>query len=263
MKIFVLNTGGAIGMVGKRPHRAKMGAELFEPASIRKTLKLTYANFGRPTDPTNITISDRIRVARAVAAAYEGHDGFLLLHEADGVVETCAMLSMVFKLSLQKPLIVVGSRTPADQPASDARMVLGQALDALDALHQLRLVGVYTVSNGEIWHGGRLQRRSASDHTVHTPGMWSLGTIWPRVDLAHGIYQRDFRFRDPALTSEGIQLVQSSKSALRYSRFLPISRLPCLSMRSVLVPLAVRSSRLKEAFLPENGTGIRFRGQTL
>src|SRR5437773_541941 len=124
IKVYVLNTGGTLGMVGKPLRPAKSAAELMEGINIPPELDINVADFKLRQDSTNILHSDRLLMARQIAENYKTHDAFVIMHGTDSMAETAAAFCMFFKLSLQKPLILVGAQMSKDEPGSDVQLQL-------------------------------------------------------------------------------------------------------------------------------------------
>lgn len=101
MRVYVLNTGGTLGMVGHPLRPAKSATELLKGISIPDGITLTLEDFPTRQDSTNVMHQDRVQMGKMVEAAYEEHDAFVILHGTDSLAETCSFLAMLFKQSLQ------------------------------------------------------------------------------------------------------------------------------------------------------------------
>ncbi len=187
MKIHVLNTGGTLGMVGKPLRPAKSAKELLAGISLSKNFRLTLEDYPRRQDSTNINHRDRVGFARAIRAAYNGHDAFVILHGTDSLAETCAVLGMVFKLSLQKPVFVIGAQMTKDESGSDVPMQIANTFRVASVFKQNGIVGVYSVCIGDVLHGSRIRKRRDSDFAAfYTPGRPPVAQAWPRVMILEG-----------------------------------------------------------------------------
>src|SRR3989344_1324045 len=109
MKVHILNTGGTLGMVGEPLRPAKSAQELMQGVGVPGDFELTLVDYPERRDSTNHNNEDRTGFARAIEQAYDENDAFVVLHGTDSLGETCALLGMTFKLSLQKPIFVIGA----------------------------------------------------------------------------------------------------------------------------------------------------------
>src|SRR5438105_1194866 len=98
IKVYVLNTGGTLGMVGKPLRAAKSAAELLEGINVPSEVELTIDDFKFRQDSTNILHSERLMMARQIAENYNTHDAFVIMHGTDSMAETAAAFCMFFKL---------------------------------------------------------------------------------------------------------------------------------------------------------------------
>ena len=67
MKVYVLNTGGTLGMVGKPLRAAKSASDLLEGTLVPENVELTLVDFKFRQDSTNILHSERVLMARQIA----------------------------------------------------------------------------------------------------------------------------------------------------------------------------------------------------
>lgn len=205
MKIFVLNTGGTLGMTGKPLRAAKSAAELLEGISIPKEIETTLTDFKYIRDSTNILHSERVMMARQLAEVYHQHDAFIVLHGTDTLAETAAAFCMFFKRSLQKPLIIVGSQMTKDEEGSEAPMQLSNTFRVAYEFSKHNIVGVYNVCIGDVWDGSRLKKRAESDFMAfYTPGRYAVAKIWPTIHLGTGLREKDnvLAVQNPRLDTE-------------------------------------------------------------
>jgi len=202
MKIYVLNTGGTLGMAGKPLRPAKSAKELLKGIKIPRGIELTLEDFPLRQDSTNVMHQDRVRMGEMIAKAYEDHDAFVVLHGTDSLAETCAFLCMLFKLSLQKPLFVIGAQMTKDESGTDVPMQIANTLRVADAFVRNNVVGVYNVCLGDVLHGARVRKRRESDFAAfYTPGVHPVAQAWPRVLIKEGA-----RKHDGVLAVQGLRL---------------------------------------------------------
>lgn len=202
MKIHILNTGGTIGMAGEPLKPAKSATELLEGIKISGDAEHTLEDFPLQEDSTNWKITDRVRMAECIEKAYEDHDAFVVMTGTDTIAETAATFCMIFKESLQKPLVVVGAQMAKDEEGTDAIKQISDSLRAARLFVKKECVGVFSVSVGEVWDASRLKKKneSAPDY-LHTPGRGPMAHVYPHVRLEPGI-----RKRDPRVFVQGLRL---------------------------------------------------------
>lgn len=244
MRIHVLNTGGTLGMTGKPLRPAKSAVELLEDINIPKDVELSLYDFEKRQDSTNISHSERVQMAEIIAAAYDDHDSFIILHGTDSLGLTTAALSIIWKRSLQKSIFVIGAQMSKDEPGSDVSMQLANTMRVAESFHRNKIVGVYSVCIGDVLHGGRIMKRRESDpNAFHTPGMQPVAQCWPQILLRTGL-----RYKDPERDVLGQRLdtqFEPQVATYKVSADIP---------PWVLMDL-VRSNRLKGAILECRGAG--------
>lgn len=202
IKVYVLNTGGTLGMVGKPLGPAKSASELMEGINIPPEIELNLADFEYRQDSTNILHSDRLLMAKQIAENYLAYDVFVILHGTDSMAETAAAFCMFFKLSLQKPLLLVGAQMTKDELGSDVELQLSNTFRVASAFHRYNVVGVYNICIGDVWDGSRLRKRAESNFLAfHTPGRHPVAKIWPHIHLDEGL-----RYKDQNLAGEGLKI---------------------------------------------------------
>ncbi|MBU1036419.1 asparaginase [Patescibacteria group bacterium] len=202
MKVFVLNTGGTLGMVGDPLRPAKSAEELFEGINVPDGVKLKLADFESRQDSTNILHSERVKMAKQIESVYQDHDAFIILHGTDSLAETTAAFCMIFKQSLQKPLFVIGAQMTKDESGSDVKMQIENTLRTAEGFVSNKIVGIYTICMGKILDGSRLTKRADSDFDAfHTPGRHPVAHAWPRI-----YFGENLRKFDPVLSVQGLRL---------------------------------------------------------
>jgi L-asparaginase len=244
MKTYVLNTGGTLGSVGKPLRPAKSAAELMQGINIPSEVELNLVDFKFRQDSTNILHSERLLMARQIAEVYKDHDAFVVMHGTDSMAETAAAFCIFFKLSLQKPLILVGAQMAKDEPGSDVQLQLSNTFRVAAAFHRHNVVGVYNVCIGDIWDGSRLRKRAESNFMAfYTPGRHPVARIWPHIHFDEGL-----RYKDPVLAVQDLKidgLLERRVATFRVSADTP----PWVVMDQV------QRNRLKGAILECKGAG--------
>lgn len=202
IKVYVLNTGGTLGMTGTPMRPAKSAVELLDGIIMPPGIELTLVDFPSRQDSTNIMHRDRLEMARMIEAAYLTHDAFVVMHGTDSLAETCAFFTMVFGESLQKPLFVVGAQMGKDESGNDVKMQLENTFRVARVFAQRRLVGVFNVCIGSVLHGARIRKRNEADFDAfHTPGMLLAASAYPNILIYPGV-----RRMDPRIEVQGLRL---------------------------------------------------------
>ncbi len=244
IKVYVLNTGGTLGMVGKPLRPAKSAAELLEGINTPPEVELIIDDFKFRQDSTNILHAERLMMARQIAENYKTHDAFVIMHGTDSMAETAAAFCMFFKLSLQKPLILVGAQMSKDEPGSDVQLQLSNTFRVASAFHRYNIVGVYNVCIGDIWDGSRLRKRAESNFMAfYTPGRHPVARIWPHIHFDEGL-----RYKDPVLAVQDLKIdgvLERKVATFKVSADTP----PWVVMDQVL------KNRLKGVILECKGAG--------
>lgn len=101
----------------------------------------TLICYPQPIDSSNATPDDWVTIARDIAARYDDHDGFVVLHGTDTMAFTASALSFMLQ-GLGKPVILTGAQIPIEAPRSDGLPNLVGALQ-LAAAPELNEVGVF------------------------------------------------------------------------------------------------------------------------
>ncbi|MBI1973793.1 asparaginase [Candidatus Micrarchaeota archaeon] len=244
VRVFVLNTGGTIGSVGKPLRPAKSAAELVDGVNVSKEVELSLNDFKYLRDSTDILHSERLMMARQIASVYKQHDAFVVLHGTDSLAETAAAFCMFYKSTLQKPLIIVGAQMAKDEPGSEAIFQLSNTFRVASAFSRNGVVGVYNVCIGDVWDGSRLRKRSESNfNAYYTPGRYPVARVWPHIHFDEGL-----RYRDPVLAVQDIRIdsaLERNVANIKVSADTP----PWVAMD------LVRNNRIKGLILECKGIG--------
>ena len=157
-KILLVATGGTIASAedGNGLSPSQTGEDLAravpEIASLAEIGITQLMNI----DSTNMRPADWLRISRAIVAAYDAYDGFVVLHGTDTMAYTAAALSYLIQDS-PKPIVLTGSQKPMADSFTDAKLNLFQSI--LYATDE-RSRDVTIVFNGAVIAGtrGRKQR---------------------------------------------------------------------------------------------------------
>ena len=133
-RVFVLYTGGTIGMVPKdgRPGNPLVpgSIEQIEQAVDRLLpsdlgIQCTVAGPLRdgPLDSSDVSAAHWKEIAHLVRDAYDQFDGFVILHGTDTMAYTSSVLSFMLE-NLGKPVVITGSQLPLSNPRTDVRLNL-------------------------------------------------------------------------------------------------------------------------------------------
>ena len=244
MKVYVLNTGGTLGMIGEPLRPAQSAEELLRGINIPLDVELTLADFVSRQDSTNIQHIERVAMAGEIRKSYDDHDAFVVLHGTDSLAETCGALSMIFKLSLQKPVFVIGAQMSKSEIGSDVAMQIGNTLRVAKAFHNHGVVGVYSVCIGDVLDGSRVRKRAESDpNAFHTPGRHPVAHSWPHIRLEEGLQRKD-----------RVLAVQGLRLDVNFERWVATFKVSADTPPWVLMDM-VTKRRLKGVILEAKGAG--------
>lgn len=132
-KIFVIYTGGTIGMV--KDHNSDsfipFNFDLIKehvPELLRLNYDLTVHSFDPIIDSSNMNPDTWLKMAQLIEQNYHKYDGFVILHGSDTMSYSASVLSFMLE-GLQKPVIFSGSQLPIVEIRTDARENLLTALE--------------------------------------------------------------------------------------------------------------------------------------
>ncbi len=162
MKLFVLYTGGTIGMLqtaqGLAPasgFEARMSEHL-RTLSPRADIDWQFHELLPLLDSANMSQANWLAMRDVIVEAVSGggFDGVLVLHGTDTLAYSAAALSFLL-LGLSVPVVLTGSMLPAGAEGSDA---WGNLLGAMQALQAGAQPGVHLYFNGKLMHGARVSK---------------------------------------------------------------------------------------------------------
>ena len=165
-RVLIIATGGTIASTPERDGLAPTltGRELAERVPLLDTL--CELDFVQPMniDSTNMRPRDWLEIARSVRNAYDGYDGFVILHGTDTMAYTAAALSYLIRSS-EKPIVLTGSQQPMANPFTDAKLnIYHSVLYACD--DQSRDVNV--VFGGKVICGTRAHKQRTMSFNAFT-----------------------------------------------------------------------------------------------
>jgi L-asparaginase len=131
--VFVLHTGGTIGMVDTRDGYAPVAGALapyldwIVENSGGELPPIAFLELDPPIDSANATPDDWCAIARVLYERRADHAGFVVLHGTDTMAYTSSALSFLLP-SFDRPVVVTGSQIPISRTRSDGRQNLIGAL---------------------------------------------------------------------------------------------------------------------------------------
>lgn len=132
-RVFVLHTGGTIGMVdtpaGNAPVAAALGPYLDAIVASAQTElpQIVFSELDPLIDSANATPVTWCTIASILYEHREQYDGFVVLHGTDTMAYTASALSFLLP-AFGKPVVVTGSMIPISRARSDGRQNLVGAL---------------------------------------------------------------------------------------------------------------------------------------
>ena len=170
-RILIVYTGGTIGMTEDPATGALAPFDLSHlmdnvPKIGRLGYSLDHVELDPPIDSSNMNPGVWAQVARMIADAYEGYDGFVVLHGTDTMAYTASALSFMLG-QLAKPVILTGSQLPIGEIREDGTENLITALQiaaARDEDTARPMVQEVAISFGRfLWRGNRATKVSSTD----------------------------------------------------------------------------------------------------
>jgi L-asparaginase len=145
--VFVLHTGGTIGMVptaaGHAPVANALGPYLdwIVANSGGELPPISFLELDPPIDSANATPEDWCTIARILYERRADHSGFVVLHGTDTMAYTSSALSFLLP-GFGKPVVVTGSQIPITRIRSDGRQNFIGALQVAmrPELHEVTLL---------------------------------------------------------------------------------------------------------------------------
>jgi L-asparaginase len=178
-KIFILYTGGTIGMGPKIPgdfrsplvpqswDKLQSYMPSIQPSGYfehQKEIAFEYHSFERINDSSQFTTTEWIQMAHEIGRRYNDFDGFIIIHGTDTMAYTASALSFMFE-NLSKPVVVTGSQLPISHPRTDAISNLSNAIH-IAAADSFGLESINEVSicfNDRVLRGNRATKISTND----------------------------------------------------------------------------------------------------
>jgi len=124
--VFVLHTGGTIGMIDSAQGAAPVAGALapfldwIVDNSAGELPPIEFLELDPPIDSANATPEDWCAIARVLHERRDDHAGFVVLHGTDTMAYTSSALSFLLP-AFGKPVVVTGSQIPISRTRSDGR----------------------------------------------------------------------------------------------------------------------------------------------
>lgn len=146
------------------------------------------------------------QMARALHAARDYYDAFVIVHGTDTMAYTASALSLMVP-GFRKPIVLTGSQLPLLMPRSDARQNLIDSLTCATAVHNpphVQLQEVTVCFGGKLLRGNRTRKTNASTYDAFSSPSYpplarlGVGVEWDEGALLrnYGVYRPRFKL-DP------------------------------------------------------------------
>lgn len=192
-KIFLLSTGGTIGMQktsqGYAPQSGYLAKAMAKIPELQNPDMPLYniEEFDHPIDSANMTPLDWHRIGECIQKNYQDYDGFVILHGTDTMAYTAAALSFMLE-NLSKPVILTGSQLPLFETRNDARENLINAI-LIAGRYSIPEVCIYF--NNKLFRGNRCTKIDASSFAAFaSPNYPALGKIGTDIHIRHEIIRK-------------------------------------------------------------------------
>jgi L-asparaginase len=194
LPVFVLYTGGSVGMVRRDPQdpRAPLTTErLYRVIPHLKRLTelqfdIDFFETSRILDSSNIESHHWVEIAQIIEKVYDLYQGFVILHGTDTLSYTASALSFLFK-HLGKPVILTGAERPISQLGNDAEPNIMNALQlaAPQSMHKPVVPEVCIYFGGKLIRGNRAKKLSAlAFEGFDSPNCDLLGRVEDKIDIS-------------------------------------------------------------------------------
>jgi L-asparaginase len=205
LKIFILYTGGTIGMAPANisdpysPLVPKKWAQLTQyMPSIKengyfsqKGISFSYESFQPPLDSSQIKPDHWLDMARIIENNYHLYDGFIIIHGTDTMAYTASVLSFLFQ-NLSKPIVLTGSQLPISHPRTDAVNNFSNSIHIAAATNfGLPIVPeVMICFNDRLLRGNRSSKTSTNDFEgFESPNCVTLGNLEEKITINTNIME--------------------------------------------------------------------------
>ncbi len=191
--IFVLYTGGTVGMVREDPQDPKSPIKTKSLEFVLPNLKrieeikndIHFWELDPPLDSSNIGAKEWIEIAKIIHKVYSYYQGFVILHGTDTMAYTASALSFILR-NLSKPVILTGAEKPISEPVSDAEsnIVNSILIAAYRAMDKPCVPEVCILFGSRLLRGNRTKKiHSLALQGFDSPNCEPLGTIEDDIDI--------------------------------------------------------------------------------
>lgn len=178
-RIFILYTGGTIGMGPKDPSAVKSPLvpqsweqlQQYMPSIHEdgyftrvKDIEFEYCSFPELLDSSQFDISHWVQMAKEIEKNYDDFDGFIIIHGTDTMAYTASGLSFIFE-NLGKPVVLTGSQLPISHSRTDAITNFSNAIHVAgaSAFGLTPINEVCICFNDRVFRGNRSTKASTRD----------------------------------------------------------------------------------------------------
>ncbi len=186
MRIYIVNTGGTIGMKrterGYAPEPGHLAELMAEIPQLRDPSMPEYViHESDPLlDSANMTPVHWSSIAREIGDHYEDYDGFIVIHGTDTMAYTASALAFQLE-GLRKPVILTGSQIPLCEIRNDARENL---ITSLLVASRLPVPEVCLCFGPHIYRGCRSTKIDASGFAAFdSPNFPPLGDVGVEISI--------------------------------------------------------------------------------
>ena len=217
-KIYVMHTGGTIGMVRVNGRYETVADALQSqlntiPAFQHPDLpQFAIHEYSPLLDSTNMTPANWSYIAKDICTNYDDYDGFVVLHGTDTMAYTASALAFMLE-GLAKPVIVTGSQIPLCEIRNDAQDNL---ITALFIAANYRIPEVCLYFNGLLLRGCRAVKVDADGFDAFaSPNYPPLAVVGIEVEV------NQKQVRQPPITRHEVTTQEINESVVGAFRLFP------------------------------------------
>ncbi|MBR9920894.1 MAG: asparaginase [Bacteroidetes bacterium] len=271
-KVYVLYTGGTIGMAGSplKPLSPEKFAALVasQPGFSQDTLTVqleedkptvidyTLKSFKTPLDSSSMTPEDWVTIAEDLLDNYEGFDGLVVLHGTDTMAFTASALSFLME-GLDKPVVVTGSQVPLQQTRNDA---LRNMVSAITVAATSKVPESTLLFDTKLIRGNRSEKVNASFFPAfESPNFTPLGKLGIDIHIDDSIIQPLPPAGKRLSNEQNRKKLSSSLKewSLKYKKFSVISLILFPGIQASMVKAIIEETKpeIKGAIIMAFGSG--------
>lgn len=205
-KIYVIHTGGTIGMEKKQSGGIELQTNhplSYLPIQEKIPVEIIHHQLFHIPSP-HMTPEKMLELRNHILEKMEAYDGFVITHGTDTLEETAYFLKLT--LFTKKPVILTGSMRPSNDTGSDALYNFCNAIRA--AVSDLQtLCDVFVVMNDEI-HNPAYVTKTHTTHigTFQSPSSGPVGILTKdKISLFHQLLSTE-KYNISSLSKEVVLL---------------------------------------------------------